>query len=328
MLNAPESPQRLPLRSRILPHSTRTFLHTCVATVRKQNDQVVDGEFGGPIPRRQWMRKAAALAACGLITGCSRRQTFESVKLPARHSIQMDNLLVLSEFKLPRHHPLVEDLKTTRQAVLNTLELPPQRDEVVVYLFSNHVEYQDYLQTTFPTLPHRRAYFVGTPHELSVYTYWGDRIQEDLRHEYTHGILHSSLGKVPLWLDEGLAEYFEVSGSQPGSINPDHAAQLTSAMQNGWKPDIERLESLVDFAQMQKIDYQEAWVWVHYLLHDSQDSKAVLVDYIAAIKDVREFPSLASRVRDLSPSIEQRFVAYLANLQTAQVLAQSPDTGS
>ena len=328
MPNAPESPQRRSLRDRILPHPIRSFLSTSATTVRKEPEPDGKNDFDGLMPRRQWMRDAAVMATAGLLVGCTRRQTFESVTLPARHSIQMDNLLVLSEFKLPRHHPLVEDLKTTRQAVLETLELPPQRDEVVVYLFSGQEEYQDYLQTTFPTLPHRRAYFVGTPHELSVYTYWGDRIQEDLRHEYTHGILHSSLGKVPLWLDEGLAEYFEVSGSQPGSINADHAAQLTNAMQNGWKPDIDRLESLADFAQMQKIDYQESWVWVHYLLHDSQDSRAVLVDYMAAIKDTREPPSLASRIRDLSPSIEQRFIAYLANLQTAQVLAQSPDTGS
>ena len=32
----------------------------------------------------------------------------------------------------------------------------------------------------------------------------------DLRHECTHALLHAVLPAVPLWLDEGLAKYFEV----------------------------------------------------------------------------------------------------------------------
>ena len=50
----------------------------------------------------------------------------------------------------------------------------------------------------------------GGEEDLLVYTYWGDRIQQDLRHELTHALLHSVLKDVPLWLDEGLAEYFEM----------------------------------------------------------------------------------------------------------------------
>ena len=54
-----------------------------------------------------------------------------------------------------------------------------------------------------------------------VYTYWGNRIQQDLRHELTHAILHSVLKDVPLWLDEGLAEYFEVPHGWKG-VNPSN----------------------------------------------------------------------------------------------------------
>jgi len=270
----------------------------------------------------------ATSVASALLVGCSRAKTFEVVKLPGKHSIQLEQLLVLSDFKLPRHHPLVEDLRRTRESVSTTLELPPQRDEVVVYLFSGQQEYQGYLETTFPSLPARRAYFVGTPRELSVYTYWGDRIQEDLRHEYTHGILHSSLGSVPLWLDEGLAEYFEVGGPTPGIINSDHATQLTAAMHNGWKPDIDRLESIADFSQMQKIDYQEAWVWVHFLLHSGDESRAVLIDHLQQLRDGAGEEPLAPKILALNPSMQSRFMAYLANLQTARVLAQNPEATS
>ena len=66
-----------------------------------------------------------------------------------------------------------------------------------MYLFTNEAEYTQYLNATYPGLPKRRAYFVGTPRELAVYTYWGERIQEDLRHEYTHGLLHACLKQSP-----------------------------------------------------------------------------------------------------------------------------------
>jgi hypothetical protein len=43
-----------------------------------------------------------------------------------------------------------------------------------------------------------------------VFAYRGEDFETDLRHECTHALLNAALPVVPLWLDEGLAEYFEV----------------------------------------------------------------------------------------------------------------------
>ena len=51
-----------------------------------------------------------------------------------------------------------------------------------------------------------------TDTRLTVYAYWGDRVAEDLRHEVTHGYLHTMVPHVPLWLDEGLAQLADTSG--------------------------------------------------------------------------------------------------------------------
>ena len=48
-----------------------------------------------------------------------------------------------------------------------------------------------------------------------VFAYKSKALPVDVRHEGTHGLLHAALPMVPLWLDEGLAEYFEVPGRQP-----------------------------------------------------------------------------------------------------------------
>ena len=188
---------------------------------------------------RVWLRRAVCAAFVSttiLPLGC--RLPEKAVALPTRHSVESDQLLVLSDFKLSKDHELIRNLNQLRDDVATELDLPLKHNRVVVYLFSDEHSYREYLNTVFPGLPNRRAYFVGTSHDLAVYTYWGDRIQEDLRHEYTHGLLHSSMKHVPLWLDEGLAEYFEIDSPARTHVNERYVRRLDEMHAKGWKPDI------------------------------------------------------------------------------------------
>ena len=219
-----------------------------------------------------------------LLAGC-RTARPEVARLPVKHSVRSEQLQVVSDIELKKDHPLIQDLVQLRQDVAKELQLPLEGRDVVVYVFGDKARYQTYLDATYPGLPARRAYFVGTPRELAVYTFWGTSIQEDLRHEFTHGLLHAQLKEVPLWLDEGLAEYFEIPRSTPNAMHREYPRQLSTAIANGWQPDLERLESLQDVAQMQRADYQESWAWVHFLLHGSEDSRQVLLDYLQELRD-------------------------------------------
>lgn len=263
------------------------------------------------------------LAVIGVLQGSSCQHTHPSrplITVPTKHSVRSETLLVQSDFRLPKDHPLITDLIDLRAEVSEILELPEQRKEVVVYLFSNETEYTQYLNATYPGLPKRRAYFVGTPRELAVYTYWGERIQEDLRHEYTHGLLHSCLKTVPLWLDEGLAEYFEVVGAAPGQVNVDYSQNLMTLLGNGWRPDINRLEQLDKFEQMQRIDYQEAWAWVHFMLHSSPDTREVLVSYLRDLRSETNPTPLSVRLEENGLRVQDRFLNYIATLRTVKLL--------
>ncbi len=266
-----------------------------------------------------WSRRTF-LVACmggvgGTLAGCHLTSKKE-VGLPARHSLRADQLVVLSDFKLPSKHPLIEDLVKLRTQVSKVLQLPLKTEDVVVYLFSDELAYHQYIQTAHPGLPSRRAYFIATPKELAVYTYWGDRIQEDLRHEYTHGLLHACLQSVPLWFDEGLAEYFEVAGEKPGGIQPDYAHRLTRGIQNGWRPDLERLEKLEKTEQMQRADYREAWAWVHFLNHSSPETRQIMLDYLRELQSNTNPEPLSKRLDREIPAFEDRFLSYLAGLNT------------
>lgn len=271
---------------------------------------------------------AIAAIAAGAFSGCHHTQeTRPLIAPPARHSVRSERLLVQSDFQLPKDHPLITDLIRLRGQVSQILELPEQQKEVVVYLFSNEQEYTQYLDATYPGLPKRRAYFVGTPRELAVYTFWGKRIQEDLRHEYTHGILHATLKEVPLWLDEGLAEYFEVIGPEPGQVNVDYAQNLVTLLGNGWRPDLKRLEQLDKFEQMQRIDYQEAWAWVHFLLHSSPETREILVMYLKDLQTEAEPVPLSARLEQNGLRVADRFLNYVATLRTVRLISESATDG-
>ena len=63
----------------------------------------------------------------------------------------------------------------------NILKPALSRGEISCIGATTLKEYRKYIEETYPGLPFRRAYFIGTPDKLAVYTFWGDKIREDLR---------------------------------------------------------------------------------------------------------------------------------------------------
>jgi len=116
--------------------------------------------------------------------------------------------------------------------------------------------------------------------ELLVYTFWGENVTQDLRHELTHALLHSVLKDVPLWLDEGLAEFFELPPAN-GGVNFKHLEHLR---REGFRPDLARLEQLTEVQQMNPGEYREAWAWVHLMLRTSPGARRVLLAYLAELR--------------------------------------------
>ena len=102
-------------------------------------------------------------------------------------------------------------------------------------------------------MPDRRAFFVSDFDRLNVYAWWGDNVGDDLRHEVTHGYLHSTLQEIPLWLDEGIAEYFEVPRGD-GGVNRAHVELLAMRLREGtWRPDPGRLELIGGAAAIRRV---------------------------------------------------------------------------
>jgi len=204
--------------------------------------------------------------------------------VPDRSVVHAGQLVIQADFALAEQHRLVRELESLRAQVSQDLGLPVSDEPVRLYLFSDPAKYDAFAARHFPSFPVRRAFFIETDTTLAVFAAWQDRIAEDLRHETTHGYLHAVVPAVPLWLDEGIAEYEELPRGDQGR-HAHHAAHLSGRFLEGtWRLDLERLEALSSAGEMTQDHYAEAWAWVHWMLHTTPARRRILQEYLADLR--------------------------------------------
>ncbi|HEV3144379.1 MAG TPA: hypothetical protein VGZ47_10880 [Gemmataceae bacterium] len=235
-------------------------------------------------------------------------------QLPTRHNQRVSQFIFVSDFELKPDQPLFRELADMREQIIKDLRLPTPNSLITVYLFEDRERYESFMRYRYPDLPRRRAFFVAQPKGMSsgddllVYTFWGDHIRQDLRHELTHAVLHSVLKDVPLWLDEGLAEYYELPPEMHG-VNRQH---LTFMKGEGFKPDLNRLEQLSQVQQMNPAEYREAWAWVHLMLRSKPDAKQVLLAYVKQLRTTANPGPLQPFLKQCFIDLNEALVAHLA----------------
>jgi len=268
------------------------------------------------------MRLAAIIvASLGLLAGCRTWQTARPVTAP--QTLTQGQLVITSDFALPADERLLGELRAQREVIAKLLNVPTSDELIHVCLFGSQGKYLDFLHTHYPNFPERRAFFVETPNRLEVFAHWNGRIAEDLRHEVAHGHLHSIVRNLPLWLDEGLAEFMEVPPEQQG-FNSPHIDEILTALQTSrWQPDLDRLEKLPGAEVMTQLDYAEAWAWVYFLLQTEPARRELLQQYIATLRKDPNPPPLSLVLRQhglTNPAVLLAFVRELAAAQASSAV--------
>ena len=259
--------------------------------------------------RRRWTQRLI-LTGIVLVCGCAG-PLHTRPTLPDGHSLTREQLVVHSDFRLTPQHRLLEELTARRFDLSRWLALPLSDEPIHVYLFDDADRFRALIRWRHPEFPERRAFFVETDTRLTVYAQWGDRVAEDLRHEVTHGYLHSVVPNLPLWLDEGLAEYFEVSRGLYG-LNRLHLDQLMDRLKQGrFHPDLHRLEQLDSSFGMNQDDYAESWAWVHFLLQSRIEHRELLHGYLAELRRDGSAASLSRRLDDAVRRPEAALIEHL-----------------
>jgi len=248
--------------------------------------------------------------------------------MPGKHSTRVSQFVFYYDFDLPKNNNLFAELSALRENVYKELQVPESNTIIQVYLFEDRAKYETYMKGKYPDLPKRRAFFVSQPKRLGgtddllVYTSWGDRVQQDLRHELTHALLHSALKDVPLWLDEGLAEYFEMPSTWNG-VNYQHLEAMRAATT---KYDLDRLERLSDVQQMTPAEYREAWAWTHLMLRTTPDAKKALLSYLQELRTNSRPGPLKPRLERACPNLDDSVRRHLADLDLGK--PRTPATAS
>jgi hypothetical protein len=198
--------------------------------------------------------------------------------------------------------------------ISEVLALPEGGEPVEVYLFQRQRTYDTFLKAHYPNLPKRRALFVESDTHLRVYACWGDRVAEDLRHEVSHGYMHSILPELPLWIDEGLAEGFEVSADKQG-LNQPHVEHLLAVARSGaWRPDLAGLASIREIDKMGQTEYAEAWAWMHWLFNSTPQNRELARQYFAALRERRGTEPLEVMIQRQNPDAAAELMKHLQSL--------------
>jgi hypothetical protein len=245
-----------------------------------------------------------------------------SAALPSKNSLRVSQFYFFADFEMKPDQPLFRELADLREQVYRELQLPGANTIIQVYLFEDRERYDRFMKARYPDLPSRRAFFVAQPRavgggdELLVYTFWGDRVRQDLRHELTHALLHSVLKDVPLWLDEGLAEFFELPPGSEG-VNPKHLDQLRKGP---FTPDLARLERMQQVSEMSPAEYREAWAWVHLVLRGPADGRAALLAYLQQLRVTPAPGPLQPRLAAAVPGLADALEMHLGQLIRTQAV--------
>jgi len=256
---------------------------------------------------------SVALILLLVVAGCVAPSR-DSRTLPESHSLVREQLVIHSDFPLAAQHRLLEDLTARRFDLARRLAMPLSDEPIHVYLFQDADRFYAFMGWHHPEFPRRRAFFMETDTRLVVYAFWGDRVAEDLRHEITHAYLHSVVPNLPLWLDEGLAEYFEVPRGRDG-MHRAHLERLAARLEQGtWRPDLRRLERLDSAFEMDPDDYAESWAWVHFLLGSDTRYAELLHGYLDDLRRNGAAEPVSWRIGRTGKPVEEALVRHVGDL--------------
>jgi hypothetical protein len=238
------------------------------------------------------------MAGCALVTAGLAPSLCGSDTSPGRwpYEVTTGMYRIHADFELTASSELITELNQVVSDVIKLLNTAVPSTPLHMVLFDKPEEYRRYLTHYFPKAPDRRALFIKQRGTSMLLAHRHADMTTDLRHESVHAVLNDAPYSLPLWLDEGLAEYFEVAREQRWSGHPHLAAVQQRIARD--LPDLEALESLDKTEAMTADHYRDAWAWVHFLMHRRQTTRTLLVDQIDTRRRARSVLSV-SRIVEL-----------------------------
>jgi len=210
-----------------------------------------------------------------------------------------------TDFNLSEIESEIASLEALADELTQTLEIPAPREKVLARILPDETSWRAFFKKNFPGLAYRTAMFdrknyLFDSRKSRLYAFRGPNLEVDLRHEGTHALLTASLRRsVPIWLDEGLAEYFE-EAPEARRQNAKRSATTVARLENGAFSSLELLESVSDVSSATSAFYSDSWAWTNYLLNASSKTRAVVSEYLNDLARSRPFaPKISARLKKI-----------------------------
>lgn len=245
----------------------------------------------------------------GFFSDCSRAD--ETRKWPLE--LKAGRFEIHCDFELTAQDALLHELKSVEQDLHTLLDVPFQNSPIHVVLFATEDEYKRYMKAYFPKLPTRRAIFLQDRGPGMLFTHWHAQVATDLRHEITHAILNRNNRSLPLWLDEGIAEYFEL---RPGERfeKSSYLAAVSELSRVRRLPSIRTLAKKAEVGEFDDNDYQNSWAWIHFLIHRNQETRSLLIRYLRDFHTSSPNFDFERALRDVCPKLEDEIEQHFSSI--------------
>lgn len=191
-----------------------------------------------------------------------------------------------SDFPLDDMEIIRTEIRNLQKDLIDYLGVPEPKEKIEICVFRERESYVAFLKTNCPQAPlNRPALYVKDQGPGYVFLQLDEKLILNLRHEMTHAFLNSTLKNVPIWLDEGLAKYFETPAGERGKANPfllpvaDRAESVFIPV-----PSLPSLEKLNGIGDMGPVQYRNAWAWTHFLIHYSPETQRILGLYLQTLR--------------------------------------------
>lgn len=230
-------------------------------------------------------RLAMAAVVCGAIDDARAGDLLGRLfpgREPEFRAVRTGRFLLISDHRLDDAGGIATDLEALHRQLQADLKLPSLDATVRIYLFAKHASFSRYVRKHIPYLTgldtRRHGLFLlrnGVPHMFVLRT---ADLRGSLRHEFVHVVLNTSAPGLPIWLDEGLAMYYETIDDPAG--REEITRGLAKRLACGWQPDLARLEQLDEMRDMDTLAYAEAWAWVRLLTEGPAELRGLLPAFL------------------------------------------------
>ena len=202
---------------------------------------------------------------------------------------------------------------------------PARSDEspvlVRVFAFGSESEYRPYRRAAGGDSPATTGHFFA--HRFGIYllldadTADGDPLPS-LYHEYLHAFLDNTFGHLPLWLEEGMAEYFSTFTGDRNTLtlglpHADHIAWLRA------NPSIPLAQLFAIDSESSEYDegtrrggfHAQSWLLVHYLLSGDPEQRSAAAGFLEGVSRGEDPQKALAASLDLDfPRLEKTLAGY------------------